>query len=355
MTGGGADRSRYCFILPDIARPMGGQAVIYDFAVALEAAGYDVALVHAGPAHRYPFAEAPRQVFHLPDLVRLRARKPLGRRLADLRQYAQEWRRNPRNPRFLPEPRDVYVLPEFGYPNYARLFAGRPQVLFAQDPTALMRAYGQDRENAHETFAAVLATSQVAGQAVEVLLGRRPLRLTLPVSGPGLRADHPKRLQIAYMPRKLRPQSQRVAATLRRRAAFADIPVIAIENMSNAERDRILNESLIFLSFSNMEGFGLPAAEAMAAGCIVVGYTGVGGNEYFTAETGFVVEHHDMIGMVAQLERIVTEYRADPSALDALRAHAAAEIAARYSVEVARETLLNAWETLEKDLCKGPK
>ena len=43
----------------------------------------------------------------------------------------------------------------------------------------------------------------------------------------------------------------------------------------------ILRESQVFLSFGHPEGFGLPPAEALACGCLVIGYHGGGGREYF--------------------------------------------------------------------------
>ena len=42
-----------------------------------------------------------------------------------------------------------------------------------------------------------------------------------------------------------------------------------------------LSKSKIFLSFSNLEGIGIPPIEAALAGNKVIGYTGGGGIEYW--------------------------------------------------------------------------
>ena len=44
----------------------------------------------------------------------------------------------------------------------------------------------------------------------------------------------------------------------------------------------LLDESSIFLSFSELEGFGLPPVEAALSGNFVIGYTGNAGAEYFS-------------------------------------------------------------------------
>lgn len=341
---------RYCFVLPDLPRPMGGQAVLYDMATTLRAAGHETVLVHGGRYHRYAYAETDCETFHLPALAALQRGKGLRARIGRTRQRLAERRVHPPTAQFRPGPRDVMVIPEFDYPTYAGLFPETPAVLCVQDPTSLLIAYGRDSGNLQARFAAVLATSRAAARGVDILLGRPAHRMTLPVARPGLQADHPKKLQIAYMPRKLGIQAERVVRALGRRPGLAEVPVVVIENMTNAERDRVLNESLIFLAFSNMEGFGLPPAEAMAAGCLVIGYTGVGANEFFTAETGFVIEQNDTPEMLAKVEEVVMAYRRDPAPLDALRAEAARRIATRYARDAARRSLIAAWEAVGADL-----
>jgi glycosyltransferase involved in cell wall biosynthesis len=84
----------------------------------------------------------------------------------------------------------------------------------------------------------------------------------------------------------------------------------------------------------------------MAAGCVVVGYTGLGGREYFTENTGFPVAEDDTAALVRALEAAVTEYEQNPTRLDALRRHASEVINARYSRQNFEASLLRIWERL---------
>ena len=54
-----------------------------------------------------------------------------------------------------------------------------------------------------------------------------------------------------------------------------------LHNSSNKEFTKLIRTSKIFLSFSYLEGLGLPPVEAALAGNQVIGYTGEGGNEYW--------------------------------------------------------------------------
>ena len=57
-----------------------------------------------------------------------------------------------------------------------------------------------------------------------------------------------------------------------------------LKNINDLEYNQYLSElkkSKIFLSFSNLEGLGLPPVEAALAGNHVIGYTGEGGKEYW--------------------------------------------------------------------------
>lgn len=59
------------------------------------------------------------------------------------------------------------------------------------------------------------------------------------------------------------------------------INVVDIDQVSELQVAKILKETSIFLSTRYPEGFGLPIAEALASGCKVIGYDGMGGRELF--------------------------------------------------------------------------
>ena len=90
-----------------------------------------------------------------------------------------------------------------------------------------------------------------------------------------------KKRQIVYMPRKNAEDSSIVLNLLNNSELASSWSVKPIINVSHEKVIELMQESLIFLSFGFPEGFGLPVAEAMACGCAVIGYDGLGGRELF--------------------------------------------------------------------------
>ena len=85
---------------------------------------------------------------------------------------------------------------------------------------------------------------------------------------------------ITYMSRKLPTHSYLVTNYLKSQLPKKWL-IKDLNNLNEKKTYQSLQESKIFLSFSNMEGLPLPPAEAALAGNFVVGYTGEGGNEYW--------------------------------------------------------------------------
>lgn len=89
-----------------------------------------------------------------------------------------------------------------------------------------------------------------------------------------------KENMITYMPRKLDKHSTLVLNFIARKLP-ASWKISPIQNMNQLAVAETLSRSKIFLSFSELEGLGLPPIEAALAGNLVIGYTGEAGKEYW--------------------------------------------------------------------------
>ena len=85
---------------------------------------------------------------------------------------------------------------------------------------------------------------------------------------------------ITYMSRKL-PQHSNLVISYLKPYLTNKWQLKNLQNLSEKQTYELLKKSKIFLSFSSLEGLGLPPIEAALAGNHVIGYTGEGGNEYW--------------------------------------------------------------------------
>ena len=159
-----------------------------------------------------------------------------------------------------------------------------------------------------------------------------------------------KRRLITYMPRKRRQEAALIHAELERRGRIDGYEIAAIDGVPLAAVRERLAESLIFISLLHRESLGFPAMEAMASGCIVIGYTGHGGREYFGETTGIPIEEGDTPGLVRAVEEAVAAHRDDPARLDALRRRGSERVRERYSDEKFEACLLSTWRLVEGSL-----
>jgi glycosyltransferase involved in cell wall biosynthesis len=153
-----------------------------------------------------------------------------------------------------------------------------------------------------------------------------------------------KRRQIAFMPRKLPQDAEFILNVFQRRhVRYANVPWVAIDNVTQKESVAILAESQIFLSLSHRESFGLPPLEAMACGCLVAGYHGDGGREYMTTENGWWAETGDWKSCADGLAAALDALHSDGNALTARRAAMTATVN-RYSPASMESALLGFWQ-----------
>ena len=152
-----------------------------------------------------------------------------------------------------------------------------------------------------------------------------------------------KAAQVTWFPRK-RPRE----ASILRRLAAADARLTGIEvtELVDAER-RVVASTLattsVFVALGHSESFGLPVAEALAAGCLVVGYDGGGGHELFDAPGAWRVPEQRPLLL---LDR-VAELLAHADECGPLRTANRAWVLQRHSAAGASTALTSALEAAE--------
>lgn len=341
---------RILFLVPMVYAPVGGTKVCFQFIELLRAAGFAAAPVYNNARYRYIYSDYADESYYLPDL----SFWPRHGLKSDLK-YRYRWRlRAPfiadtPHPKLDLQPEDVIVHPEFVYDLTTVQFPANRNVLMAQDVYGLLRA--KTRHAALHTIAldGAFATSEASAATARYLghtdIGIVPLTVE---AQPVAWLEAPKKKQIAFMRRKRPDDIDLMQSLLLTDPALQEYTLVPIDGVSNEELHLILRDSLFFLSFSKQEGFGLPPAEAMAAGCITIGYTGVGGEEYFTPENGFPIKDGDMVAFAETLSNLAREYAETPDRLDAFRRAAAMAIRDRYSEDRTRAALLRFWDGFEK-------
>jgi len=255
-------------------------------------------------------------------------------------------------PECYPRANDLLVIPEVDSWGLSRQTSGIAKVIFNQNAYQTFEGFMPELQNEPAPYQRpdVLATIVVSEDSRSYLRhafpGHPVFRVRYSIDPAVFRFQETKRRQIAYMPRKAAADAKQVLEILRCRGSLKDVSVVEIDGKSESETAAILRESLIFLSFATEEGWSLPPMEAMACGCITIGYDGRGGREYFTAEHGFPINRDDIVHFAATLERILTEHAQDPAPLVRM-AHAASNfILSTYTPANEQLDILRAWEQI---------
>lgn len=188
--------------------------------------------------------------------------------------------------------KDVIVRPEtFSSRDLAATARGGLwQAVFVQNHYYSRHSLGQARRYADLGVPDVYCASSrikrfLEGNGIARDVPVVPCAIEMPTALPG------KIEQIVAMPRKRQLEYDFIKHHFAlRNPDLADIPWVAIENWPHQRVLETLSQSTLFLSLQRFEGFGLPALEAMAAGCLVVGFAGDGGWEYANRTNGLWVQ-----------------------------------------------------------------
>jgi Glycosyl transferases group 1 len=307
------------FLAPDEPRPSGGIRQIYLMVDLLCDLGYDATVFHGDPGFRCNWFENGTPVVARPFL-----------RL---------------------ESGDILVVPEYAGARARERCADAAVVIFNQNHfrTFINVGYEDHGESAYPGWPnakAVLYTSEAIHRFLSVAVrGALPMHRTRVAVDTSAFVPREKRNLVALMRRKRHVEGEAVMQLVRR-GNVGGWDVAPIEQMDQSTVARVLGEAAIFLSFSSEEGFGLPPAEAMAAGCYVVGYTGDGGREFMDASWCSPIDDQDIVAFAAEVARVMRQWNDDPDAVRRVAARGREFVTDTYTRENLRSDLAAAFSAL---------
>jgi len=309
-------------VVPDWNKPAGGPRKQYQCVDVLNAAGIPAAVVHHSPGFRCDWFRNETKVFAASEIE--------------------------------VSPADVIVIPEIYGSSICQLPKGIRQVILNQNAYLTLDALGRGVEEAAKPYlhnpdlVAVVAVSDQNADLLryafrDITVHRvrwsvNPALYFPPATAPGKR--------IAYMPRRRADEAAQVLALLKLRGILDGWEIVPISNRSESEVAEIMRSCRLFLSFSEREGLGLPPLEAMACGCLVVGFTGYAGAEFFAKPYAVAVEDGDVGAFAAEVERVLAWTEQDPAAAREAALEGSRRALSNYSPEVERRDLVSLFEPL---------
>jgi len=138
---------------------------------------------------------------------------------------------------------------------------------------------------------------------------KKIVRVNFSVNHPEFNIYKKKNL-ITYMPRKL-PDHSNLLTFYLKNLLPKNWKIIPLINISQKKLEAYLAKSKFFLSFSNLDGVGIPPIEAALAGNKVIGYTGGGGIEYWKSPLFTKIEPGDIDDFGQTLLREIKNYKTD--------------------------------------------
>ena len=246
---------------------------------------------------------------------------------------------------------DILVFPE----NHAGLLhefasAANPKVIYCQNPFMIYRGLNGKTDYREFGVSGILALGRFTTDFCRNRFVKLPILNVPAVVSPNVFHFHPeKRLQIAFAPRK-RPMEVEFIHDLfvANYPAWRSVPWIQIDQLPELDVARVLKQSAVYLSLQRFEAVGLSALEAMACGCTVAGFTGVGGREYANDANGFWAAEDDLLDCTRQLSRAVESVQSGSShSQDILeQANRAANF---YSIERLTNRIVPFWKAFAQE------
>lgn len=301
----------------DSNSPIGGVKQLYRHVDILNQAGFPASILHRQPGFRCTWFENDTRVSHVNDVMFKAA--------------------------------DFLVIPEVCKINAPDAGKGVKKIIFNQNAYNTFIGYSLDKDDLStlyldEEIVATLVVSENNKQYLQYVFPKLKIfRIHNGIDQSIFSYEEHKKPLIAYMPRKHHDEVEQVINILKFRGALKNYDLAPIDGMTEAEVAAVLKESLIFLSFGYPEGSPLPPAEAMACGCVVIGYDGMGGRENFKPEFSYPVTQGDVVEFAKTVEEVLGAYEKTPDVIRDKGRNAADFIKDTYSMEKEKLDVIEAW------------
>jgi hypothetical protein len=316
---GNEGRPTVYFLAPDYRTPSGGTMSIYRHVDILNAAGMAAYALHWRRGFRYDWFDNDTRVTTL-DAARI------GRQ-------------------------DLVVASELDVDLLSRLPSGVRHVIFNQSGH-LTWDRGLELVNDHyltnPDLAAVATVSDHSRELVQYAFPHLAVRrIHLSLNRDLFYPPQAKRQnRIAYMPRPFRGNAELVLKILTTRGVLDGWEIVPLKGLSHGDVAQQLRTTKIFLALSDQEGFGLPAAEAMACGNYVIGHHGYGGREFFDPAFSRPIETADVLAFAKAVEDVLQNDAVDPNWCWTRGQQASAHVLAEYSAERERRDVVELYAEL---------
>jgi len=142
------------------------------------------------------------------------------------------------------------------------------------------------------------------------------------------------------MPRKRLKELNQILHILESRGSLDGWELLPIDGATEAEVAGYLGGAAIFIALNEREGIALPSLEAMASGCVVVGFRGSGGKEYMEPDATVPIGDGEVAWLVAALELEMRRFEdEDPGQIE-MSKKAISLVSSRYSPERERDDVI---------------
>ncbi len=314
---------RIIYLCPEVTDPSGGIKRLYDHVAILRRHGFDAYIAQQRRGEKPHWFETDIEP------IALEALNPF-------------------------QPDDHIVIPD-GIADVLPSFQGCRITLLILNPYYLLRAEKLMPVLELTGSLSVITNSPTVARFLGWLYGRVNIQTVRTGIDHSLFFPEQKRppIKIAYTRRKDTVSDMVIHLAmchLQREGRGADIEVVCIEDRPLEEYARILRQSHIWLTTALVHGFPRSTLEAMACGCLCVGYAGTCGKDLIKpagirAGNFLAVSDGDLLALAMQLAEAIQAVHTGSGMVETV-VESGIRTAARSTLEREEQSVVQAWERL---------